>query len=288
MDTHLPPGNAAPHRSLLNVVLLSAALIVPACQCGPGDDSPDGGDGSTQDGGARGDGGNGGGGGDGGIGNDGGFSDGGPLPPQCAGITARLRDFQDTHPDFEAFMGQGLKGIVERTLDAEGKPVHATVGPTAHTTGRENFRQWYRDIPGVNIRHDIDLPLTSPAPGEFIFDDSSFFPLDGLGFGNEGRAHNFHFTTEIRTAFTYRGGEVFTFRGDDDVWVFVNRTLALDLGGVHQVQSGTIDFDAQASELGLVKGQTYPLDVFHAERHTSQSNFRIETSIDCFQNPGIN
>jgi fibro-slime domain-containing protein len=25
----------------------------------------------------------------------------------------------------------------------------------------------------------------------------------------------------------------------------------------------------------------YPLDVFHAERHTSQSNFRIETSIDC-------
>ncbi len=124
--------------------------------------------------------------------------------------------------------------------------------------------------------------------GLFVFDDSNFFPLDDAGFGNEGNPHNFHFTTEIHTAFTYKGGEVFTFRGDDDVWVFVNRKLALDIGGTHQAVSATIDFDAQAATLGLVKGNTYAFDVFHAERHTVESNFRIVTSIECFIEGGIN
>ena len=38
---------------------------------------------------------------------------------------------------------------------------------------------------------------------------------------------------------------------------------------------GSIDLDT----LGLQIGQTYPLDVFHAERHTVESNFRIDTTI---------
>lgn len=65
------------------------------------------------------------------------------------------------------------------------------------------------------------------------------------------------------------------------IFVFVNGKLALDLGGVHGPEDGTIDFDARAGALGITTGNVYTLDVFHAERHTSQSNFRIETSIDC-------
>jgi fibro-slime domain-containing protein len=122
---------------------------------------------------------------------------------------------------------------------------------------------------------------------------SSYFPVDGLGWNDTARAddgnqHNFAFTTEIHTAFIYNGGEKFTFQGDDDVWVYINKKLAIDLGGIHQQLQATVDLDAQASTLGISTGNSYDLAVFNAERHTTQSNFRIDTTLvftDCGQIP---
>jgi fibro-slime domain-containing protein len=66
------------------------------------------------------------------------------------------------------------------------------------------------------------------------------------------------------------------------MWIFINGKLAMDLGGMHGSQNGTIDFDAQAADLGIAVGRAYPMDIFHAERHTSASNFGVETNIACF------
>ena len=144
-------------------------------------------------------------------------------------------------------------------------------------------RKW-RDTPSVNLPIPLTLAFTETTPGTFTSDNSAFFPIDGQGFGNGpgGNAHNFLFTTEIHSAFTYEGGEVFTFRGDDDLWVFVNKTLAIDLGGPHPSQAMSISMDALAPKLGIVVGTTYAMEIFHAERHTDQSNFHIETTIRCF------
>ena len=50
------------------------------------------------------------------------------------------------------------------------------------------------------------LSLTpTGASGEYVFESSSYFPIDGEGFGNEGRSHNFHFCSEVHTAFAYHG-----------------------------------------------------------------------------------
>lgn len=255
-----------------------------------GGDAAVGGSGGTDGSGAGGSAGTAGGlgGGGGGLGGGGGNHEDASVPdPECGVIEATVRDFQQSHPDFERYSGSGATtGLVEDVLDADRKPVfldtHGSGSFGQQLTSESDFEQWYRDVQGVNEAFEVEIELQE-MNGAFVYDDSDFFPIDGSGFGNEGHAHNFHFTTEIHTSFTYEGGETFTFRGDDDLWIFVNGRLALDLGGLHTPVEGTIDFDAQAGALGIEVGEEYSMDIFHAERHTSQSNFRVQTNIECLQ-----
>jgi fibro-slime domain-containing protein len=193
-------------------------------------------------------------------------------------LTGTVRDFSKSHPDFESFTGNGEKGIVQATLGGDGKPVYVD-GAHQFTTTKANFDHWYRDVPGTNQTFPFSFSLTQNG-NVYTYDNGQFFPIDGKGFGDEGLANNFHFTFELHTEFVYKGGEVFTFIGDDDLWTFINGKLAIDLGGVHPSQTGSVDLDAKATELGLQQGKTYALDVFQAERHTSESHFRIDTSLE--------
>lgn len=194
-----------------------------------------------------------------------------------------IRDFSQSHADFESYTGdQAYLGLVKPELGGDHKPVYAHPGPTPQTSGLDNFLHWYNDTVDQNEHFEISIELTESMPGIFTYDNSAFFPIDGMGFGNEGQPNNFLFTTEIHANFKYEGGEIFTFTGDDDLWTFINGKLAIDLGGLHPPLSQTVDLDAMADDLGISPGGTYPMDIFHAERHTDQSNFRIDTSIQCF------
>lgn len=203
-----------------------------------------------------------------------------PRPPR---LEATVRDFSPvTHVDFESNFGTGLDvNIVQSTLGPDDKPVYAGRPRTKSTSGAANFDLWFNDAPMINQSEPLELQLlpVSDEPGMFTYDDQEFFPIDGRLQGNEGRGHNFHFTLEASTTFEYRGGEVFSFEGDDDMWVFINRRLAIDLGGLHQSLSANVVIDELAPTAGMTPGRVYPLHFFFAERHTIDSHFTIRTSI---------
>ena len=205
-------------------------------------------------------------------------SDVGQAPTELV-LPIVLRDFMPSHPDFEGTLGSDL-GIVQATLGLDGKPVYAGQAGNPTTSGQANFDQWYRDTAGVNMTLVQTLTLPDIGGGQYQFNSGAFFPLDGLGFGNTpGYANNFHFTSEVRYWFEYSPPQQLDFTGDDDVFVFVNKLLAVDLGGVHGAQSGSVTLDASnEGTFGLTQGEIYEIVVFQAERHTTQSNYRLTLS----------
>jgi len=112
--------------------------------------------------------------------------------------------------------------------------------------------------------YGCDAPAAQPRPGPT---------------GAKSSTANLSFCFESHAEFVYEKGQEFFFRGDDDIWVFINNRLVIDLGGVHQPIPGFVDLDTIKTPEVLVEGKIYPIDIFFCERMATQSNVRVSTNM---------
>lgn len=133
----------------------------------------------------------------------------------------------------------------------------------------------------LNKFHCVRVPLK--LSGQYYsYENTTFWPLDtatGIPapYGKPPAGmQDRKFAMHAKAAFEYVPGLKFDFVGDDDVWIFIDKKLALDIGGQHGPIAGTINVD----NLGLVEGKSYQFDMFYTERMGEGSSISIKTSMN--------
>jgi fibro-slime domain-containing protein len=226
---------------------------------------------------------------------------GAPTETPVLFLPMLIRDFKvydatdpTTNPDFDNMESE--KGVVMSELGADGKPVYKPPANSGPTHGQAFFDQWYNDTPGTNYPVVYPLPLALTSDGQYEYDSQKsgtpdfylnlhrrvFLPIDdgtpyATPFGNQRGQHNFAFTGELHALFTLTDAEgTLQVRADDDLYVFVDGKLVIDLGGTHGPLPGAVAL----GELGLVVARDYPLDIFYAERQGATGDLLLGTDLE--------
>jgi fibro-slime domain-containing protein len=209
--------------------------------------------------------------------------------------------YQDIHDIFMNLPIPATNGAPANSLSSGFFPLEARTG--AHATKLCNLWPYW---PTALTTANCVAQDGNPVWQQWDPQGSGTRGVAGMGEGGRvvpvtGVPRNFYFTSEVRYLFRYAGGETLAFNGDDDVWVFINGKLVLDLGAPHERLEGTVTLNADSATwtiqtlniatntpipiangtvtgLGLEVGRTHEIVVFHADRHPRESNYQLTLS----------
>lgn len=153
-------------------------------------------------------------------------------------------------------------------------------------------------LKGSNGKYSLDA-----ADGKICYDhdnaaiyesdeanSNQFYPIDGLGYDailgdttDKKSGVNGNYALRGEAQFIYQDGLYFEFSGDDDVYLFINNVLVLDLGGAHGICTKRVDLDDVKDICNLNEGDVATFTFFYMERNSDASNFKIETNIELAQ-----
>src|ERR1700722_6746278 len=162
------------------------------------------------------------------------------------------------HPDFQSYGCGVTTGLVQSTLGSNGLPAFGPNGSSCLTSSA-SFAQGYQTTPGINVYVPGVLTLTNIGSNTYQYSSTQFYPIDGQGFNAAGfqgdldcsgsGPHNFSFTTHLEFSGQFTSNsQSLTLTGNDDIWVFINGRLVIDLGGVHGSSTGSISASFLASQ----------------------------------------